>query len=169
MGGKTAMNFAIAHPEKLEKLIVVDISPRPYDLEHYRIVEGLKAIPVSKLSSRNEADQILSDYVSEHDVRLFLLKNLQRRAEGGFSWKINLPVIDRKLSNVGLDLQFGGTFQKPTLFVRGSRSNYVLDNDRARIKEIFPGSSFITMETGHWVQAERPQEFVDVVMQWLNG
>jgi esterase len=169
MGGKTAMNFAIAHPDRLEKLIVVDISPRPYDLEHYRIVKGLKAIPIGQISTRNEADQILSEYVSETDVRLFLLKNLQRKSEGGFSWKINLPVIDQRLSNIGLDLQFDGAFGKPTLFVRGARSNYVLDSDRERIKEIFPKSSLITMETGHWVQAEKPQEFVDVVMHWLNN
>jgi len=168
MGGKTAMNFAIRYPEQLQKLIVVDITPRAYDLEHYVIVEGLNAIPVSTLASRNDADAILSEYVSEPDVRQFLLKNLQRKAEGGFSWKINLPVISQKLSNIGLDLQFPGTFGKPTLFVRGSRSNYILDSDRQRIKEVFPKSSLITMETGHWVQAEKPKEFVEVVTRWLG-
>lgn len=168
MGGKTAMNFAIRHPDRLEKLIVVDISPRPYDLEHYIIVKGLNAIPINTLTSRNDADAILSEYVSEPDVRQFLLKNLQRKAEGGFSWKINLPVIGQKLSNIGLDLQFEGKFEKPALFIRGSRSNYVLDSDKSKIKEIFPKSSLITMETGHWVQAEKPKEFVDVVIQWLN-
>jgi len=168
MGGKTAMNFAIRYPEQLQKLIVVDISPRAYDLEHYVIVKGLEAIPVSKLTSRNDADTILSEYVAEPGVRQFLLKNLQRNPSDGFSWKINLPVIGQKLSNIGLDLQFPGTFEKPTLFVRGSRSNYILDSDRQRIKEVFPKSSLITMETGHWVQAEKPKEFVDVVMQWLG-
>jgi len=168
MGGKTAMNFAIRYPEQLQKLIVVDISPRAYDLEHYIIVKGLKAIPVSTLTSRHDADAILSEYVAEPDVRQFLLKNLQRNPSSGFSWKINLPVIGQKLSNIGLDLQFSGTFEKPTLFVRGSRSNYILDSDRQRIKEVFPKSSLITMETGHWVQAEKPKEFVDVVMKWLG-
>lgn len=168
MGGKAAMNFALAHPDKLSKLIVVDISPRAYDLEHYTIIEGLKAIPVSTLTSRNEADEILAGYVSEPDVRQFLLKNLQRKAEGGFSWKINLPVIDEKLSNIGLDLQFSGVFDKPTLFIRGSKSRYVPDEDRTRIKEVFPRSSLVSMDTGHWVQAEKPQEFVDVVIRWLT-
>jgi pimeloyl-ACP methyl ester carboxylesterase len=168
MGGKAAMNFALAHPKSIEKLIIVDISPRAYDLEHYTIVKGLKAIPIQTLSSRNEADEILSAYVSEPDVRQFLLKNLQRKAEGGFSWKINLPVIDQKLINIGVGLYVAGTFKKPTLFIRGSRSNYIRDEDRSVIKQIFPKSSLITMDTGHWVQAEKPQEFVEVVMQWLN-
>lgn len=169
MGGKTAMNFALAHPEKIEKLIVVDISPRAYDLEHYTIIEGLNAIPISSMSSRTDADEALSRFVPEADVRQFLLKNLQRKAEGGFTWKINLPVISKKLSNVGLDLQFNGTFEKPTLFIRGARSKYVPDTDWSRIAEVFPNAKLETMETGHWVQAEKPKEFVDLVTSWLSA
>ncbi len=168
MGGKTAMNFAVAHPGKIDKLIVVDISPRAYDLEHYTILDGLNAIPLETITSRNEADEILSQYVSESDVRQFLLKNLQRKPAGGFSWKINLPVLTRKLSNIGLDLQVEGTFTKPTLFIRGARSNYVLDSDWSRISTLFPEATLETMDTGHWVQAEKPKEFVDLVIQWLG-
>jgi len=168
MGGKAAMNFALAHPDKLSKLIVVDISPKAYNLEHYAIVEGLKVIPVESLTSRNEADEILSQHVPEPDVRQFLLKNLQRKTSGGFVWKINLPVISQKLSNVGLDLQFSGQFKKPTLFVRGAKSKYVSDSDWKRISEIFPAAELETMDTGHWVQAEKPQEFSEKVMHWLS-
>ncbi|MBA4054262.1 MAG: alpha/beta hydrolase [Marivirga sp.] len=169
MGGKTAMNFALAHPEKVEKLVVVDISPRAYDLEHYSIIKGLNSIQISSISSRNEADEALARFVPEADVRQFLLKNLQRKAEGGFTWKINLPVISEKLSNVGLDLQFKGTFEKPTLFIRGARSKYVPDSDWSRITSVFPNAKLETMDTGHWVQAERPQEFADIITRWLNA
>ena len=168
MGGKVVMNFALAHPEKLSKLIVVDIAPRAYNLEHYAIADGLFALDIEKLSSRQEADRALSQYVPEADVRQFLLKNLQRKPEGGFSWKINLPVIRQQLSNIGFDLQYQGTFEKPTLFIRGRRSEYVRESDFQRIKEVFPNSKVETMETGHWVQAEKPQEFVDVLTTWLS-
>ena len=167
MGGKAAMNFALAHPEKLSKLIVVDIAPKAYNLEHYTIAEGLKAIPVDKVSSRNKADEILAQHVPESDVRQFLLKNLQRKSGGGFSWKINLPVITDKLANIGVDLQFPGSFGKPTLFIRGSRSKYIRDEDWDRIKEVFPNAELESMDTGHWVQAEKPQEFADAVIKWL--
>jgi esterase len=168
MGGKAAMNFALQYPDFLEKLIVVDIAPRAYDLEHYAIADGLAAIPVHEITSRNQADEILSKHVSEPEVRQFLLKNLQRKSEGGFSWKINLPVIREKLSNIGVDLLTNNTFDKPTLFIRGARSNYVRDEDWARISEVFTSAKLETMETGHWVQAEKPQEFVTLVMDWLN-
>jgi esterase len=168
MGGKTAMNFALAHPDSLSKLIVVDIAPRYYDLEHYTILKGLNAITIDTITSRNEADEVLAGYVHESDVRQFLLKNLQRKAEGGFSWKINLPLITEQLANIGVDMQYPGKFDKPTLFIRGRRSNYVRDSDLDRIKEVFPQASLETMETGHWVQAEKPQEFVELVMNWLS-
>jgi esterase len=168
MGGKVAMNFAVAHPEMLERLVVVDISPRPYNLEHYVIIDGLKSVPIKTISSRNEADAALVPFVPESDVRQFLLKNLQRKPEGGFTWKINLPVIDKNLSNIGVDLQFPGTFDKPTLFIRGGRSKYVRDEDMTRIKEIFPKAILETLDTGHWVQAEKPKEFVDLLLKWLT-
>lgn len=168
MGGKAAMNFALAHPDKLSKLIVVDISPRPYDLEHYSIVKGLNAIDIDTITSRGEADERLSSHVPEPDVRQFLLKNLQRKAAGGFSWKINLPVITQKLSNIGVDLQYPGAFNKPTLFIRGRLSRYVPDSDWPRITEVFPQATLVTMETSHWVQAEKPQEFVEAVMNWVG-
>lgn len=168
MGGKTAMNFALAHADMLSKLIVVDMAPRLYNLEHYTIAEGLKAIPIEKISSRTEADEILSQHVPEPDVRQFLLKNLQRKSAGGFSWKINLPVISSKLSSVGVDLQFSGEFRKPSLFIRGAKSKYITDNDWKRITQIFPAAELETLNTGHWVQAEEPQVFAETVLQWLS-
>jgi esterase len=169
MGGKTAMNFAVSNPEMLDRLIVVDIAPKDYPVHHDSIVEGLKAIPISTLQSRNQADEVLSQYVPQADVRQFLLKNLSRKPEGGFSWKLNLSVIDKNLEKIGAGMQFPGIFDKPTLFVRGANSNYVKDEDRPRIKELFPHSTLITMDTGHWVQAEKPQEFVEVVKNFLSN
>lgn len=169
MGGKTAMNFAMAHPALLSVLIVVDIAPRAYNLEHYTIVDGLNAVEINFLQSRQEADEQLSRYVPEADVRQFLLKNLQRKPEGGFTWKINLPVISAKLSNVGVDLLYEGSFEKPSLFIKGNRSNYVKAADELQIVKRFPLAKIVGMETGHWVQAEQPQVFCEIVIQYLKS
>lgn len=168
MGGKTAMNFALAHPDKLSVLIIVDIAPRAYNLEHYTIAEGLNAITIDTLTSRNEADEQLAKFVSESDVRQFLLKNLQRKPEGGFSWKINLKVLTEKLGNVGVDLQYTGSFGKPVLFIKGNHSNYVRDEDVTQILKIFPQAKLEGLDTSHWVQAEKPKEFVELVTSYLS-
>lgn len=169
MGGKVAMNFALAYPDKLQKLIVVDIAPKEYNMKHYVILEGLNGIPIEQVTTRAEADEILARYVPEADVRQFLLKNLQRKAQGGFKWKLNLVAIDANIERIGLDLEFPGPFNKPTLFVRGARSNYIRDEDVARIKEVFPMAQLETLDTGHWVPAEKPKEFVELVEQWLRS
>jgi pimeloyl-ACP methyl ester carboxylesterase len=168
MGGKTAMNFALAHPEMLSVLVVVDIAPRAYNLEHYTIADGLQAITINTLQSRQQADEQLSAYVEEADVRQFLLKNLQRKPEGGFSWKINLPVISSKLSNIGVDLLYHGAFYKPTLFVKGAKSNYIKKEDEQNLTTRFPQATLETLPTGHWVQAELPQEFCDLLHHYLQ-
>lgn len=169
MGGKAAMNFALAHPDKLEKLIIVDIAPKAYDVRHDHIVEGLKAVPIDSVQSRQEANDALAPHISSEAVRQFLLKNLMRKPEGGFGWRINLPVIDQSLEMISGGLVNDGVFEKKTLFIRGSKSDYILDDDREAMKKIFPNSTLVTMETGHWVQAEKPEEFVQVVLSFLNA
>jgi len=169
MGGKAAMNVALAYPDKLDKLIVVDIAPKDYDVRHDYIVNGLKAVPVDAIQSRNEADEALAQHVPDSAVRQFLLKNLMRKPEGGFTWRINLNAIDKNLELIGGGLIQEGQFKKPTLFVRGRRSDYILDEDNAIIKKYFPNATLVTMDTGHWVQAEKPAGFVEVVLNFLHG
>ena len=168
MGGKVAMNLAVAHPHRIQKLIVVDIAPKPYDMEDYIFLKGLNAIPIEQIETRQQADEALAAYVAESDVRQFLLKNLQRKPEGGFKWKLNLSSMTANIRRIGLPLEFDGKFEKPTLFVRGARSNYIRDNDMDAIRQIFPAAEFKTLDSGHWVPAERPQEFVEVVTEFCR-
>lgn len=169
MGGKTAMNFAVKNPEQVSKLIVVDIVPKPYFVKHDRLIDGMEAIPLNMLSSRTEADEILTKFESDPAVRQFLLKNLSRDSEGKFFWKVNLPVLSKNLQRIGNDLEYTGSFDGPSLFVRGRRSDYYQPGDEALIRARFGQATFATLDTGHWVQAEKPQEFAEVVLQFLNS
>lgn len=167
MGGKAAMNLAVKKPDIINKLIVVDIVPKPYPIHHDHILDGLEAIHPERLSSRAEADQILSQFIPEPDVRQFLLKNLSRKSDGGFEWKVNLKAIDNNIEEMGEGMHFSGKFEKPSLFIKGSRSNYYADGDEELIKSIFPAATFSTLDTGHWVQAENPVEFANTVLKFL--
>lgn len=170
MGGKTVMKFALSYPDLLKKLIVVDIAPRHYPVHHDVILRGLQAIDVGALKTRREADATLAEYVPELGVRQFLLKNLGRNTEGGYEWKINLPVISEKIENVGEGLQEGDRFEKPTLFINGAASGYIKEADKPLIQQIFPKSEVKTIEgAGHWVHAEKPEEFTDIVRTFLKN
>lgn len=168
MGGKAAMNFAVKYPGHLSKLIVVDIVPKPYPVHHDAILEGLHAIPLAALPSRSEADRLLTSFVPEPDVRQFLLKNLGRDTEGRFQWKINLHAIDENIEAMGSGMIFSGKHDGPALFIRGEKSNYYAPGDEEIIKAVFPNAEVVSLDTGHWVQAEKPEAFAQVVLTYLN-
>jgi pimeloyl-ACP methyl ester carboxylesterase len=169
MGGKTAMTLALRNPDLPSGIIVVDVAPRQYPNQHDKIVEGLLAMPLSELKSRQDADEALSPYEPEPAVRQFLLKNLKRESSGGFSWKMNLDVISRNISEVARAVGNGSTFPGPALFLRGARSPYIADGDLKGIRRLFPAAKLETFDTGHWIQAEKPRELVDRVKSFLAG
>jgi pimeloyl-ACP methyl ester carboxylesterase len=169
MGGKAAMNFAVRYPTELSNLIVVDMVPKAYPIHHDAILKGLKSIDLEHLNGRSAADELLSEFVPESDVRQFLLKNLARKSTGGFEWRINLKAIDQHIEALGADLLYSGKYDGPALFIKGKKSHYYADGDEARILSIFPGAGFAEMNTGHWVQAEKPEEFAQVVLNYLNA
>jgi esterase len=168
MGGKTAMNFAVKNPASVDKLIVVDIVPKEYVVRHDRLIDGMKAIPLDKITTRAEAEAALVGYETDPVVRQFLLKNLARDNEGKFIWKVNLSAIDKHLQETGDSMIYQGTFGGPTLFINGKKSDYYQPGDDESIKKIFPNSQITSLDTGHWVQAEKPQEFSQLVLQFLK-
>ncbi|QIP12504.1 alpha/beta fold hydrolase [Spirosoma aureum] len=169
MGGKAVMQYAMSYPGTFAKLVVVDIAPKFYPVHHAELVRGLKAIDLTSLTNRNEADAILSRYEPILAVRQFLLKNLYRNEQGQFAWRLNLPIIERELHGIGEELTNPRIVTDPTLFIRGSESPYILDEDIPTIKRIFPNAQIEVIQgAGHWVQAEKPVEFVEVLMKFVN-
>ncbi|RAI95403.1 alpha/beta fold hydrolase [Algoriphagus yeomjeoni] len=168
MGGKTVMNFALKYPEKVEKLIVADISPRYYAVHHQRILEGLNSLDLETIGSRKEADDQLAEYVPNLGERQFLLKSLGRGADG-FEWKINLPVITKNINEVGKALPDGESFSGPTLFLAGSNSSYIQQSDLDDIDAFFPNNEveFIA-DAGHWLHAEQPDAVVEEIRRFLK-
>lgn len=169
MGGKTAMNFAINHTDKWDKLIVVDIAPRAYPVRHDTILEGLKSIDVENLKSRGEADKQLAEYVKDLGTRQFLLKNLARKSDGGFEWKINLSAIDKNIEAMGEGVEQRLAIEKDVLFIRGENSDYIQDKDNILIVQLFPNSEVKTVKgAGHWVHAEQPQVLLEMITDFLE-
>ncbi len=168
MGGKTAMFFAVRYPELLSNLIVVDIAPRAYPVHHQAVLDAFAAVEIDKIQSRSEAEKQMTSLVPEKGVRQFLLKNLQR-TDDGFSWKLNLPVIRDNIEAIGEAVPEGKSFEKPTLFVRGAKSDYVQDEDETLIKQHFPKAQIATVKkAGHWVHAEQPEALLKVVTDFLD-
>ena len=163
------MNFAIKFPGKIARLIVVDITPKAYPVHHDDILKGLNALPLGQLASRGQADEMLMPFVPEPAVRQFLLKNLARDKNQNFEWRINLPVLEKHIHDMGAALRYEGRFEGPTLFIVGSKSNYFEKGDEKTIKDYFPKAEITTLDTGHWVQAENPQGFAQAVFDFIGN
>lgn len=169
MGGKVVMQYAITYPDTFEKLVVVDIATRAYPVHHSAIIEGLQSIDLTQLQSRQQADQQLSAYEPNVGVRQFLLKNLYRNEQNTFAWRINLAVIAQNLPLIGAEISSNRAVSQPALFVVGSESDYVRPQDWAGIAAIFANATLCTIQgAGHWVQAEKPVEFVDVLVGFIT-
>ncbi len=170
MGGKTAMLFAVNHPNKIRKLIIADIAPKYYPLHHQDILDGLSALDFNVLKSRGEVDKELSAYIPDMGVRMFLMKNLYWKEKGVLALRMNLESLINNVSEIGVELPENNAFSGPSLFLKGEKSNYILPEDETRIHQQFPSSNIQQISNaGHWLHAENPTEFLYKVLEFLKN
>lgn len=170
MGGKVAMLLAVTNPEAIKRLLIADIAPKYYPPHHQDIIKGLKALDFTKISSRTEADEELSSYITDWGTRQFLLKNLYWKTKETLGYRFNLDVLAESQEEIGEALPSQKTFQGKTLFLRGSKSEYISPNDTELIKSHFPTASVeIIDNAGHWLHAENPKQFFEKSLTFLNS
>ncbi len=170
MGGKNVMLFASKYPEKVDDLIVVDIAPKYYKPHHQTILEGLTKLNESQLDSRGKADEVLKEYISEWGIRQFLLKNLYWKEKNQLSLRMNLEALKNNIDEIGKPLPENAVFEASTLFISGSNSNYIQgEQDKELIRKHFPKAQVVTIKgAGHWVHAEKKEEFFTTVKKYLT-
>jgi len=170
LGGKVMMELACCHPDRVSHLIVGDIAPVQYPSHHDPILQGLQSLNLDAVKSRNEAEELLKPYVEHLLTRQFLLKNLQRDDNGKFYWRLNLPAIADQYPQLRLKVGEGKVFNGPTLFIRGELSKYIQERNFDAIYQQFPNAKIETLtNAGHWLHAEKPQQFASLVKQFILG
>ena len=169
MGGKTAMDFSFKYPERLNKLIVVDISPKKYVSSHDKILNGLASFNFEMIKSRKEADIHLSLYVPEIEVRQFLLKNLYWISPGKLDLRLNISVLKNSEKEVSREIKPMNIYKKPVLFLKGENSDYILNEDLILIDKYFPESNVeIIKNAGHWLHSENQKDFINTLSAFIN-
>ena len=170
MGGKTAMQLAVDCPEYVSKLLIADIAPKFYPPHHQDIIEGLKTLDFNDLKSRSEADKKLAESIPNFGIRQFLLKNLYWVDKGQLGFRCNLNVLQHRMEEIGENISGTATFTGPTLFLSGSHSEYIHENDGVAIKKHFPKAVITTISNaGHWLHAENPSDFFKASLNFLNS
>lgn len=169
MGGKVAMVFSMAYPAVTDGMVSIDMAPKQYMRGHDDIFEALERVDLN-VGSRKEVDDLLAQGIADYGTRQFLMKNLSRRYDGnGFEWKMNLPVIKANYEDIIDPIDTYNVYEGPALFIRGGKSNYILDEDKIHIKKLFPYAEFLTIEgAGHWVHADKPQETYNAIAEFAD-
>lgn len=172
LGGKVAMRFALENPGQVERLVVVDISQKAYPPrpEHLQIIKAVDAIDPKKIKDRKEAEDKIAELIPQGRVRQFVLKNLHRISQNGFEWRLNIDGIAPNLDQMFDSVEMDRTFEKPTLFIKGGASDYILLEDYPLIRKNFPKAEIFTIDgVSHWVHVEAPELFFQVTSGFMNG
>lgn len=170
MGGKTVMFFEMLFPGIADKIIVADIAPKAYEPHHDAVLKALNAVDFSDINTRKDAENILGEYITDFGTKQFLLKNIYWKEDETkqMAWRFNLKTVTNEYNNVGVSIPDGSS-NVSALFVRGEKSDYVLDADLAEIKKHFPNFKLETVaNSGHWVHAEQPEAFFNCVMGFVK-
>jgi pimeloyl-ACP methyl ester carboxylesterase len=170
MGGKVAMRLALARGEQVERLVVVDVAPVTYRRGFNAYVEAMRELDLAGISRRSEADVLLAEQIADARVRGFLLQNLVS-SEDGLAWRVPLQALAVNMPElVGFpESAEAEQYEGPTLFVAGGRSDYVRPEHHAAIMRLFPNTQLAAIpDAGHWVHAEAPEQFLEVVGAFLG-
>ncbi|HEY7840863.1 MAG TPA: alpha/beta fold hydrolase [Gammaproteobacteria bacterium] len=169
MGGKVAMIFALDHPERTRRLMVLDVAPVRYDSGFDRYVAAMQSLPLESIRSRREAEASLAAAVPDPATRQFLLHNLVRDGES-FRWRINLGAIAANLAGLGDFPATEHTWNGPARFVAGGRADYLRPEHAPAIRRLFPAATMHTIEdAGHWLHADRPEAVIAQFREFLAG
>jgi len=168
MGGKVAMALALSGPELVSRLVVADIAPVAYPPALRGYAAAMQALPLRPGLTRREADAALSNAVPEPGIRAFLLQNLRFETDPP-AWRFGLEEIAAAMPVIEGFPDSVAQYRGPTLFLGGERSGYIRPEYHARIRALFPAARFATVpNAGHWVHAENPQGFLDLIEPFLS-
>ena len=169
MGGKTVLFFELKFSGIAQKLIIVDIAARAYEPHHNDVLKALHAVDFNTITTRKEADVLMNTYLTDFGTKQFLLKNIYWKDEGNtqMAWRFNLEAITKNYDNIGVTVPNFKSVTK-TLIINGEKSNYISEQDKLDFKTRFSDVQFETiLNAGHWVHAEKPNEFFEVVLNFL--
>ncbi len=180
LGGKVAMVLALRHPDLVERLVVVDISPRSYgSLDRFAgYIAEMQRLPLGELTTRADAESRFEE--SDPGVKAFLLQNL-RRDGASWRWQVNLDLIAADAAR-GAESRIAGwplevddeldrldPYDGPVLWIAGGDSQYVRAEDGDRMRRHFPRTRLFTIKgAGHWVHSDAPEIIVAALRRFVT-
>lgn len=177
MGGRAMMLVALQYPHLVDRLVIVDISPvgESPGMSHIpKLFDAMYSVQLEANTSmsraRKEAEQQLRQKIIDSGLIQFLLTNLVEAEDGSYKWRVNIDSLSRNFESKIMKFPNAtGIYSRPTLFIGGGKSDYIRKDDHDAIRKCFPSAEFEYIpDAGHWVHAEKPKEFVDVLTKFIE-
>jgi esterase len=161
MGGKVAMTLALTQPQKLGRLVVVDIAPVSYPDRMSAYAHAMQQVDLAHAVTRSAIRNALLGPVGDDGVTAFLMQNLVDH-DGRFDWRVNLAAILHEMPVItGFPDELAALrFDGPCSAIAGAQSSYITPPQPGVFAPMFPGMQVQVIEdAGHWVHADQPEAF----------
>lgn len=174
MGGRVAAAFAAKFPEKVEKMVIVDIGPEMSPITASTALDFLNRIP-RQFGSKAEArrwftDEFLKEFPeSSQAIGEWLFTNISGD-EKGATWRFHFDgALDAiKFGRTGDQTADFNAIKAPCLLIRGEFSKDLTRESYQKILNSNPNIKGVEINgAGHWVHADRPTEFTSTLRSFL--
>jgi len=168
MGGKVAMQFVLNYPEVSKKMFVVDMGIKKYPLRYVPFFSKLKELNFDNFQNRKDLEIYLKFILNDDKLVQLALKNIERKTSHRFGWRINIEALYNNIDNILDAIEVLDGFNGKVVFIKGQKSDYILDEDIDAIKKVFVNLSLETIpNAGHWVHIEQPLDFISCIKKYL--
>lgn len=180
MGGKVAMLFALTYPDFISTLTVLDVAPKAYFITnsdsiesrtHFNLINTLLSINLSILKTREEVEFYLNTKIKSSKLVQLMMKNIKRNKDNSLTWKFNVNAISKFYYDIFefVPIKNNTNFLYPVLFIRGEKSNYILDEDLDQLKTLFPNYLLKTIpDASHWIHADQPELVFNELIHFIR-
>lgn len=172
LGAKIILNY-LKEPfsENVRAVIIADMGLRNYEMKyhHVELLNIMKNSPLDSFADRKGLESYFLQKIPSPRLSQFVLKNIKRDANNQFLWKINLDSIDVYLEKLLYGINYNKAIDIPSLFMKGENSDYINSEDKILINKYFKKSKLAEIShAGHWLHADNPTEFEEVLMNFLK-
>ena len=175
MGGRNSMTFAGRYPEKLRKLVIVDVGPEGDPRGAERISREIREVPEEFDSFEAVVEYMgkQNRFASDAVLRRRLKYATRELPNGKFGWRYDLAIRERSRRGItGPAVDLWPVLAKipcPALVVRGEETDLLPSGVAQRMVETLPNGQLVGIpRAGHMVFEDNPDDFIAALNRFIR-
>ncbi len=175
MGGRNSMAFAALYPDRVQKLIIVDIGPTSEARGLERIQREVQGVP-EEFDSFDAVVEYMgkqNTYASDEVLRRRLRYATRELANGKIGWKYDIAIRQQRRQDAPAPPQqdmwpVAQSIPCPTLIVRGTETDLLSPETAKRMVDTMPNAQLAEVQrAGHMVFEDNPEGFLEAIGPFL--